>query len=231
MPELALENDGDCCRADSRIELERLVADLMIEVPGQTEGRRSWHREQRCLALYLSARLGATGLSLPFRVCKNERPDFDLYSDDRLWGLEITDAGSEASQRANTLLEQALPGSVIDGEAEIRLPGKALAQCGWRDDEAAQEWSELVLRAGREKVRKIGRAGPLRTKETELLVYDNTHFVRMLGEAGARDMLISKLRGIQTALASVGIPRVSVLSETSLLFDACGEAQLLEHGC
>jgi hypothetical protein len=69
---------GDEIQFHDAADLERKWRGIDLSVPGRTEGRKSYHRERYCLALYLRTLAHHSLLPLPIRVVKGEAPDFLL---------------------------------------------------------------------------------------------------------------------------------------------------------
>ncbi|MBI4619077.1 MAG: hypothetical protein HY739_02760 [Desulfobacterales bacterium] len=214
---------------DARDFLKKLHG-IDTTVPQRTQGRRSHHRERYCIVGYLSALATSSRLTFPLRVVKWESPDFFLYFPYPKVGLEITEAGTERSQQADTQLEKSPLGTVIEGEASLRLPGEALRGRGYVGDEPVRKLSRLIIQRVEEKTATLngihfGAAG-----RYDLLVYDNSATLRLLAKLDDLAPIVkSSLMAWQAqSQAKQKFSTISVLRDSHLLYDCTGEASVLQ---
>lgn len=120
-------------------------------------------------------------LEFPLTVEKRESPDFLLTnSEPKTWGLEVTEATTQAWQRELT---------VTEGDTTSLRP---LGRDGWRGNSAERETCAAILRAMHKKARKIRGYGL--TSQCDLLIYVNVRaffydideVVDLLGERVSR---------------------------------------------
>ena len=144
--------------------------------------------------------------------------------------LEVTEAGTQRSQRATTELERSPPGTVLEGEDTLVPPGGKLTGPRWVGDEAEREWSSIVLDHIRRKTATLSRFRS--ADEYQLLVYDNTHLIGLdLHQAGgflAADLAEWEVR---TDSQERAFSVISVLQDAQLLHDLRGDRAVLPVGC
>lgn len=218
-------DQGDRITAEDGNELRRKLAEVDDYVPERTKGRTAEHRERRAIVLYLRALERAERLDYPVEVEKSEAPDFLVTSAGRPVALEVTEAGTPASQRASTELEKLPKGTMIEGEATLVAPGGRLTGRGWVGDEAERQWADIVLGHVQKKTETLrGYAAG----EYHLLVYDNTH----LPIADDVETAAGYLRSIiheweESASPERRFSRISVVKESRVVFDVKGECATL----
>lgn len=213
-------------------DLAGQLGDIDASVPRRTEGRRMHHRERYCLVHYLSTLARSLLLTYPFRVKKWESPDFLLYSNEgRVTGLEITEAGTEGSQRAATLLEKSPPDALLEGEETITSPGDALRVPPYLGDEPERELTQIFLKSVANKVEALNRGHYEATDRSELLIYDNSHLVPLTDLKALAPYLKPSLTDWLTQN-----PRertydsISVLRDSELLYDCAGASTVFDIG-
>ncbi|KIL05685.1 hypothetical protein QX25_06690 [Stutzerimonas stutzeri] len=94
-------------QAGTLAELRTKLAELDIDVPARSEGRRNHHAERYCIA-HLLATLPAERLSFPLTLVHSDKPDFVLTMSGTEVGIEHTEAVPENVARANFLREKGL---------------------------------------------------------------------------------------------------------------------------
>lgn len=163
-----------------RVEL----AQLDIDVPERSAGRRNHHAERYCIA-HLLATLPASRLSFPLTLVHDDKPDFVLSMPSGSVGIEQTEAVPENVARAQFLREKgsgsdvyftphATPGEPRKTAAELRQeievdePGD-----GWVGNSAEREWAAAIVHYVQEKIPKATAPGFVRHPENWLMVYDN----------------------------------------------------------
>jgi uncharacterized protein len=219
---------GDGFAVESAERLRTILDQLDATVPRRTEGRRAEDRERYSIVHYLRALERSGLLRFPFRITKDERPDFTVEMGSEVFGLEVTEAGSPQHQRATTDLEKAPEGSVLEG-GEVRGPGEPLQGPGYAGDEPERLWTAQVLSRIREKTEKLSSYRDL--PGYQLLVYDNTEFVALTAwtvtELPAR--LAAGIRDWQQEEPPGGrhLSRCSVLRDRVLMYDVAGGGLLL----
>lgn len=92
-------------RADTPAELKARLAELDIDVPLRSEGRRNHHAERYCIAPML-ATLPVEQLSFPLTLIHSDKPDFLLAMPSTDVGIEHTEAVPENIARADFLREK-----------------------------------------------------------------------------------------------------------------------------
>ncbi len=198
-------------------------------VPQRTQGRRSHHRERYCIVRYLDTLAKASRLAFPLRVVKCESPDFFLYFPDLVVGLEITEVGTEKSQKSATQLEKSPVGTVVEGEASLRLPGEALQGGGHVNDEPARELSRLIVQRLQEKTATLNEPHFKAAARYDLLVYDNSGVLGVLAKLDdlapiAKKSLMSWQEHNQ---GKRKFSTISLLRDSRVLYDSTGEAVAL----
>lgn len=201
MPEIIL-------RADNAAELRGRLAELDIDVPARSQGRRNHHVERYCIA-HLLATLPVDQFSFPLILAHSDKPDFLLTMAGAEVGIEHTEAVPENVARANFLRERGLgpdvyftphatPGEPRKTADELRReieadePGPA-----WCGDSPEREWAAAMAHHVREKIPKATADGFARLPINWLIVYDNwplptiaypkaaSHLEPLLAEMGA----------------------------------------------
>lgn len=211
-------------------DLTKKLAGLARPVPRRTEGRRSEDRELWCLSGYLLA-LGESGrLQFPLSVQKAEAPDFLVtqWNGDRV-ALEVTEAGTAKWQKAATELERRPPGTMVEGEDKIVLPGGELTGKGWPGDDAEIEWSALVLDHIRRKTESLNKRHFRSADDYHLLVYDNSHLVVVTADFELAGQYLK--RALDSWVGERAYSRrfsvISILRDRNLLHDIRSEPVLL----
>jgi hypothetical protein len=178
MPEIIL-------RADSPAELRARLAELDIDVPLRSEGRRKRHTERYCIA-HLLATLPAEQLSFPLTVAHSDKPDFLLTMSGGDVGIEHTEAVPENIAHADFLREKeglgpevyftphVVPGEPKKSADELRHEIKADEfGPGWSGDSPEREWAAVIAHYVKEKMQKAMANGFIRHSANWLIVYDN----------------------------------------------------------
>ncbi len=177
MPEFILQ-------ADSPEELMTKLAELHIDVPARSEGRRNHHAERYCIA-HLLATLPIERLSYPLTLIHSDKPDFVLRMSGSEVGIEHTEAVPENVARANFLREKglgpdvyftphAMPGEPRKTADELRHEIKAdNPGSGWCGDSPEREWAAAMAHYVKEKIPKALADGFVRYPANWLMVYDN----------------------------------------------------------
>jgi hypothetical protein len=225
---LAFEVSGSELSFVDVADLVQKLGQIDTDVPQRTRGRRSHHRERFCIVRYLGSLASSGLLTFPLRVVKWESPDFLIHQAATTIGLEITEASTEKHQQAATLLEKSPPGTLLEGEADLRKPDEELRGRGYVGDEVERELAGLILHAIEVKAAKINQPHFAHTDRYDLLIYDNSHLAVM---AEFRD-LAPKLREQLAERAQIGpgpryFSEISVLSDSYLLYDVAARSSLL----
>ena len=211
-------------------ELEQTLRELDSSVPRRTERRRSHHRERYCVTRYLMALSNSSLLDFPLRVVKGESPDCFLYRpDSTAIGLEITEAGTERHQRAATELERCPPGTLLEGEGDLRRPGEPLQGRPYIGDEPERELAALVLNAVMSKTNTLNQPHFAEADTYELLIYDNSHLVVLVELENLAPLLKEVVLEWQSQQQSEKkFSRISVLHDDKLLYDCAGRSTVLK---
>lgn len=222
---------GDGLAALSGEELRKLLDQVDISVPRRTEGRRKEDRERYCIVHYLRTLERSGLLHFPFSISKEDppAPDFRIEMDSRLFGLEVTEAGSPEHQQAATELEKAPRGSVLEGSS-VRKPGEPLQGRGYYGDEPERLWTAQVLATIRKKTEHQLPSQPS-LPEYQLLIYDNTEYVTLTAWT-VTDLPARLATAIQAWRDAQPRPvrqysRISVLRDRVLMYDIGGSGFLL----
>ncbi|NYE22089.1 hypothetical protein [Pigmentiphaga litoralis] len=196
-------------RADTPAQLKARLAELDIDVPLRSEGRRNHHAERYCIA-HLLATLPVEQLSFPLNLTHSDKPDFLLAMPDTDVGIEHTEAVPENIARADFLREKeglgpdvyftphVLPGEHRKTADELRREIEAdEAGSGWCGDSPEREWAAAMADHVKEKMPKATADGFVRYPSNWLIVYDNrplpaidyskaaTYLAPLLAEMGA----------------------------------------------
>lgn len=172
-------------RAGTWAELKARLAELDIEVPARSEGRKPCHVEWYGIA-HLLATLPAERLSFPLTLTHRDKPDFLLaMSDGDDVGIEHTEALPENVARAQFLRGKGLgpdvyfiphvtPGEPRKTAAELKREIEADAPGGaWVGDSPEREWAAAIAHYVKEKLPKATADGFVRYRANWLIVYDN----------------------------------------------------------
>lgn len=92
-------------RADTPAELRVGLAELDIDVPPRSEGRRNYHAERYCIA-HVLATLPFDRLSFPLTLTHSDKPNFLLAMPGADVGIEHTEAVPENIARADFLRQR-----------------------------------------------------------------------------------------------------------------------------
>lgn len=196
-------------RADTPAELKARLAELDIDVPLRSEGRRNHHAERYCIA-HVLATLLVEQLSFPLTLTHSDKPDFLLAMPGTDVGIEHTEAVPENIARADFLREKeglgpdvyftphVLPGEPRKTADELRREIEAdESGSGWCGDSPEREWAAAMAHHVKEKMPKATADGFVRYPANWLIVYDNwplpaidyskaaTYLAPLLAEMGA----------------------------------------------
>lgn len=219
---------GDGFAAASGDELRTLLDQIDVTVPRRTEGRRAEHRERYCIVHYLRTLEHNGLLEFPIQVTKGESPDFVIEANSGRFGLEVTDAGGPAFQRAATDLERSPRDSVLEGTV-IRNPGEPLQGRPYHSDEPERWWTADVLKAVDAKTGLLVEYRDL--PDYQLLIYDLSQFRLLTGWTVSE--LPSRLAAAieESRRERPGgrrfFSRISVLRDRVLMYDVTGDGHLL----
>jgi hypothetical protein len=223
---------GSALSFTSAGDLIRQLSEIDSSVPRRTEERRSHHRERYCIVRYLTALARHGLLEFPLKVEKSESPDFLLHlPDGAVSGIEITEAGTERSQRAATQLEKSPPGSFLENEDSLRMPDEESQGRGDVGNEPEIELTDILLRAVMAKTGALNRGHYAEADRHELLIYDNSHLAVLTGLGDLapflKPVLNEWLAQNQTQRA---FSSISVLRDTELLYNCAGASTVFEIG-
>ena len=178
MPEIIL-------RADIPAELRARLAELDIDVPLRSDGRRKHHAERYCIA-HLLASLPVEQFSFPLTLTHSDKPDFLMAMPGADVGIEHTEAVPENIAHADFLREKEGLGPdvyftphVKSGEPkktadELRREIEAdESGSGWCGDSPDREWAAAIAHCVKEKMPKATADGFVRYPVNWLIVYDN----------------------------------------------------------
>ena len=202
-------------------ELRATLRKIDSRLPRRTKGRRSHHRERYSIVRYLNALAETSHLSFPLRVVKSESPDFLLYLPSELVGVEVTEVGTEKHQQAMTQLERSAPGTVLEGESDLRGPGESLRGLPSIGDEPERQVARLIVEAQEAKTKKLNEAHFRTADRYELLIYENTQFIPDLEDLApiVREALTSWR---SETPAAKHFTKTSILLSATLLYDCTG---------
>lgn len=175
---------GEILQAITPEQLRAELAQLDIDVPERSAGRRNHHVERYCIA-HLLATLPDSRLFFPLTLAHGDKPDFVLSMPNTSIGIEHTEAVPENVARAQFLREKgsgpdvyftphATPGEPRKTADELRQEIEAdESGDGWVGDSAEREWAAAIVHYIKEKIPKATAAGFVRYPENWLMVYDN----------------------------------------------------------
>lgn len=144
-------------RAASWQELEGSLKATDISVPGRTEGRRSWHREQYDICYLLSSVGRYSRLSFPLHLLKRESPDFLLLNGPEAIGIEQVVSSDPEVEKARTRAEHTGRSlHYFDVGLRIETP-----------------WAERIASKVDEKTAKLNQPHFERFDQNWLLIHDN----------------------------------------------------------
>ena len=154
-------------RANTPAELKDRLAELDIDVPPRSEGRRNHHAERYCIA-HLLATLPVEQLSFPLTLTHSDKPDFLLAMFRADVGIEHTEAVPE------NFTPHVLPGEPRKTAGELRREIEAdESGPGWCGDSPEREWAAAMAHYVKEKMPKATADGFVRYPANWLIVYDN----------------------------------------------------------
>ena len=171
--------------ANSAAELTKALRAIDISLPPRTEGRTAEDCERWSICRFLSTLNGTANVNFPVRVAKRERPDFQVCSGGRTWGVEVTEAIPTDYARASALLKRESADALPDislfkyGDTktleEIRsiLAQKELTGDGWAGDSAERELADALRSVTESKTVKLRKREFEKYSRNLLLVYDN----------------------------------------------------------
>ena len=191
-----LIKNGDKLPINDEQELHALT----FIVPGRDEGRRSYHTERNGIIEYLKALSKYNLICFPILIEKSESPDFIVQTGTGFFGVEFTEASTEAFQCAMSKLALSEKGTFLDdslfklsegltsreisrsfdgvGDKTFFLkPGnnqKLIGQ-GWENNEPEQDWAIIVTDVIQKKTKLLNKPHFNLKLRAELLIYDNTH--------------------------------------------------------
>lgn len=178
MPEIIL-------RANTPAELRARLAELDIDVPPRSDGRRKHHAERYCIA-HLLATLPAEQFLFPLTLTHSDKPDFLLAMHGANVGIEHTEAVPENIAHADFLREKeglgpdvyftphVKPGESKKTSDELRREIEAdESGSGWCGDSPEREWAAAMAHYVKEKMPKATAEGFVRYPANWLIVYDN----------------------------------------------------------
>lgn len=99
--------------AKSSQELLALLTQTDIDVPLETEGRTTQHREKYMMARLLATLADSDKLDFPLRVEHREKPDFALYMPNRSIGIECVEAVSDEWKQISAIRDKDFPDKLI----------------------------------------------------------------------------------------------------------------------
>lgn len=199
---------------DNAPRAEAFWGSFFTRIPGQKEGRTNLHRELYSLGLFFRLLTRARMLGFPHSVSKSERPDF-FVADPKLgtFGLELSIATTQRHQRR-------LRG--YDRRNTIEL----IRKDGWRGDDAERECARSILHRIHKKRHKVAAypVDPSRPTSVDLLLYIHMDTVVVLHE---RELLEVLRKDYKPKDCGSRISRVHVQTDSTMLFDVYGSAQIL----
>jgi len=215
---------GDSVRVEDRDDLLATLDRLKTEypVPGRTEGRTKRDRERYCMLLYMRALASEELLSLPVTLHwtpeNHDPPDFVLeWPAGRREEFEVTDGSTKGYQAA-------LTEAARRGDKSLVLP----VDINTPDREVQELWSEIIFSAFERKADGLAEG---RYSIDHLLIYDLTGLglLEPLGRGGV--LLRQKIEHWNEASQPEHrFGRVSVLRDSGLFLDVCGEGRVLGLG-
>ncbi len=216
---------GNGLTAGSDRKIRDLLSQVDADVPSRVERRTSDDRERYCIVHYLRALERAGLIRYPFKLTKSESPDFQVEMGSQLFGLEVTEAGSEEHQQAMTRLARSPVGSLLEDNV-VRGPKEPLVTPPYVGDDEAQLWTAQVLVAIQKKAKLLFDYQDL--PEYQLLIYDNTG----LGSWTVTDWPARLAHAIHASEQAVPnsvrrFSNYSILRDRVLMYDVGGSAELL----
>lgn len=210
--DIEFQNDSDLLDKFSNID---------CSVPSRTQGRKSSHRERYCLKIYLIYLLQNKLLKFPFKIIKEEAPDFFILCHNETIALEVTDAATEDYQRAMTELEKSPLGTILEsGTYELVKPGQRLNGPGWNGNSAEIEWVRVILDSIINKIKSLNQPHFKTAGRYELLIYDNSDVSVMLHVKDALPLLKKSIHEkLNTKRFEKTFHLISVIHSSQLLYD------------
>lgn len=162
---------------------------------------------------YLFSLEAAGMLSYPIGLMKGETPDFTCWSNDIVWGVEITEATTRADQREMTLEERSEQPALLGtfgGRYKGGIRDAAHPERGRRAD---RDLTSDVLRAVRRKHGLLYNSAPV-----DLLLYANGNASMMADFATFSPLVCQRLNRWSAAVTASGkVRRVAIMKEPKLI--------------
>ena len=150
----------DVIRFGTSSQLTRRLDRGDFVVPGRKQGRRSMHREEHCLRIYLQKTGTSFTYPLSIKRAKPPEPDFLINQSNNLTiGLEVTEATSEEYQELLTEVEGTNGSVILDMKPNIVQRGEDYEydpkKDGWVGDGPKKAAAGLIFDAICKKVEKL----------------------------------------------------------------------------
>jgi len=204
-----------------RSDVERFWREVR-DVPRRTNGRKHYHEERFCLALYLLALATHEMLAYPLRVEEGESPDFMLTWDSgETTGLEVTRATEPSLQSAMTAAdhesarrESEAAKSGVEPEPVVITP----SLLGYANDEPERLFCWLVGETIEKKLDKLSKFKA--ASSCELLIADDLPVGADSRAAFAA--MREWIRSLQPR-AGCAFAKISVIKSLDVAFDLGGD--------
>ena len=231
----------------------KALSNIAFTVPSRSKGRSTYHTERYGITQYLKALAKYGMINFPLTIEKAEAPDFMILGPAEKFGVEFTEASTEAFQCAMTkqsmIADQA---SFLDvsmfklsegvttrditrsfgGKGEKRFfltPNDKMRGAGWVNDEPEKEWAKVVVDAIYKKTEVLNKPHFQSKIKLELLIYDNTHVSIFIKPPEGLKYIEDELakRNFSSSFPRV-YDRISVIFGKMILFDIANTKEIID---
>jgi len=176
-------------------------------------------------------------LKYPFKILKQEHPDFIVNSE---IGIEHSQSTIGQYKIAYKELKKHPKGSSIElpfyspfnplsnKEADVGIiqPGQSLKSEGWTGYEVEEQWSEIILKTIKEKVSLLNKNHFLKQNQNELFIEDDSPIDWIKDENKAIEILKQKYETTNFN-CPIMFNKIHIFSNENLIFDIFGKCTIL----
>lgn len=190
-----------------------------------------------CAYVYIVGCYKLNKLSLPIKIISRESPDFEVIygSTNQLFGIEHTKATLQSFKIAESELKKHPEGSVIElchyspfedipkqeSDKGIIHPDSHLEGVGWGDNQANQEWAEIMLNAIKSKTALLNKPH-FNIKPNNVLFIEDDSPVDFVKD-NDRAIPLLRCNYSQTCFEERTFDSVHILTNCTLIHDVFGE--------
>ena len=115
-------------QADSSEDLIQNISKIDVKVPKRTHGRTTKHTEDWTILRFLSTLATTKLFSYPIEVIHRDKPDFQINTSNKQFGIEITESIPEKYAHTFALAEKYFPNANIEASMFLRESKKRSKQ-------------------------------------------------------------------------------------------------------